>query len=123
VRAVPGVGLNVPIWLLGSSLYSAQLAALLGLPFAFVAHFAPDHLLAALELYRSTFQPSEALARPYAMTYAVVGRPAAVQHGLAALLAKTDVDELMVTAQIFDHAARLRSFELVAAARAALASG
>jgi len=182
VRAVPGVGLNVPIWLLGSSLYSAQLAALLGLPFAFAAHFAPDHLLAALELYRSTFQPSEALARPYAMAtinvvaadsdaeaqrlatsvqqlflnlqrgrpgplpppvdrmdehwspaeaaslnhlmiYAVVGGPAAVQHGLAAFLAKTDVDELMVTAQIFDHAARLRSFERVAAARAALASG
>jgi luciferase family oxidoreductase group 1 len=66
VRAVPGAGLNVPIWLLGSSLYSAQLAAALGLPFAFAAHFAPDHLLDALQLYRSTFQPSEVLERPYA---------------------------------------------------------
>jgi luciferase family oxidoreductase group 1 len=67
VRAVPGEGLDVPIWLLGSSLYSAQLAALLGLPFAFASHFAPDLLLPALEIYRSRFRPSAALDRPYAM--------------------------------------------------------
>jgi luciferase family oxidoreductase group 1 len=66
-RAVPGAGLKVPIWLLGSSLYSAQLAALLGLPFAFAAHFAPDLLLHALEAYRSAFAPSVHLQQPYAM--------------------------------------------------------
>jgi luciferase family oxidoreductase group 1 len=66
-RAVPGAGLKVPIWLLGSSLYSAQLAALLGLPFAFAAHFAPELLLPALAIYRSRFTPSAQLARPYAM--------------------------------------------------------
>jgi luciferase family oxidoreductase group 1 len=179
VRAVPGAGLNVPIWLLGSSLYSAQLAAALGLPFAFAAHFAPDHLLDALQVYRSTFQPSDALEQPYAMAainviaadsdneatrlttsvqqaflnlqrgrpgplpppvdsmealwtpaeaaglrhlmrYGVVGGPERVRQGLEAFLELTEVDELMVTAQIFDHQARLRSFEVVAEARTAL---
>jgi luciferase family oxidoreductase group 1 len=67
VRAVPGAGLSVPIWLLGSSMFSAQLAAHLGLPYAFASHFAPDHLLHALEEYRRGFQPSEYLAEPYAM--------------------------------------------------------
>jgi len=67
VRAIPGVGTRVPIWLLGSSLYSAQLAAYLGLPFAFASHFAPDLLMQALELYRATFRPSESLSRPHAM--------------------------------------------------------
>lgn len=67
VRAVPGEGLNVPIWLLGSSLFSAQLAAALGLPFAFASHFAPDHLMQALELYRERFRASEQLAEPYCM--------------------------------------------------------
>ncbi len=67
VRAVPGAGLNVPIWLLGSSLFSAQLAAKLGLPFAFASHFAPDYLMAALQLYRKHFQPSAVLEKPYAM--------------------------------------------------------
>lgn len=67
VRAVPGEGLRVPIWLLGSSLFSAQLAAALGLPFAFASHFAPDHLMQALELYRERFRPSEQLAEPYCM--------------------------------------------------------
>ena len=67
VQAVPGAGLAVPIWLLGSSLYSAQLAAALGLPFAFASHFAPDHLEEALALYRGEFQPSATLERPYAM--------------------------------------------------------
>src|SRR5918993_1271170 len=67
VRAVPGEGLRVPVWLLGSSLYSAQLAALMGLPFAFASHFAPDLLTQALDIYRSEFRPSESLAAPYAM--------------------------------------------------------
>jgi len=72
VRAVPGEGLEVPVWLLGSSLYSAQLSAFLGLPFAFASHFAPDHLLGALELYRREFRPSVHLAEPYAMAAANV---------------------------------------------------
>ena len=176
VQAVPGAGLAVPIWLLGSSLFSAGLAAALGLPFAFASHFAPDHLDDALELYRSEFQPSAVLAKPYAVAAiavfaadtdaaaarlftslqqsfvklrrgapgplpppvdrmdglwtpaeqagvehafreAVVGSRATVQRGLAAFLRRTRVDELMVTAAIFDHAARLRSFELVAQVR------
>lgn len=179
VRAVPGEGLNVPIWLLGSSLFSAQLAAALGLPFAFASHFAPDLLLPALEVYRSQFQPSEALETPYAMlglnvfaadtdaeaqrlftslqqqfanlqrgtpgqlpppvdtmegrwsaaeqagaarmlASAVVGSPQTVQQGIAAFLARTKADEVLVTAQIFDPVARLRSFEIVAQVRDAL---
>ena len=67
IRAVPGAGLRVPVWLLGSSLYSAQLAALLGLPFAFASHFAPDYLTQALKIYRDEFRSSEALDKPYAM--------------------------------------------------------
>src|SRR5215216_3704681 len=67
VRAVPGEGSNVPLWLLGSSLYSARLAAELGLPFAFASHFAPDYLLHALEVYREGFRPSEQLQEPYAL--------------------------------------------------------
>jgi luciferase family oxidoreductase group 1 len=67
VRAVPGAGSEIPVWLLGSSLYSAKLAGALGLPFAFASHFAPDLLLEALDLYRECFQPSARLARPYAM--------------------------------------------------------
>jgi len=67
VRPVPGFGAKVPVWLLGSSLYSAQLAAQLGLPFAFASHFAPDMLFQALQLYRTQFVPSERLAKPYAM--------------------------------------------------------
>lgn len=67
IRAVPGEGAKVPIWLLGSSLYSAQLAALLGMPFAFASHFAPAAMMQALALYRAHFVPSEELARPYAM--------------------------------------------------------
>jgi len=172
IRAVPGAGLKVPIWLLGSSLFSAQLAAALGLPFAFASHFAPDLLLPALEVYRRDFRPSDSLARPYAMAGVSVfaaetdaearrlftslqqqfvnlrrGRPgplsppvdsmdglwtpverAGVEHslacaivgsegtaraGLAAFIANTGADELMVTAQIHDHGARLRSYEIV----------
>jgi luciferase family oxidoreductase group 1 len=67
ILCVPGVNSKVPIWLLGSSLYSAQLAAALGLPYAFASHFAPDHLYEAIRLYRSQFRPSEALAKPYVM--------------------------------------------------------
>jgi luciferase family oxidoreductase group 1 len=174
IRAVPGVGLDVPIWLLGSSLYSAQLAAALGLPFAFAAHFAPDLLLQALDVYRERFQPSRVLAAPYAMActnvyaadtdaeaarlftsleqaflalrtgrpgplppplepeararvmagaepalgelfrYAIVGSPETVRAGLETFVTQTGIDELMTTAMIFDHTARLRSFEIVA---------
>ena len=180
VRAVPGAGLDVPIWLLGSSTFSAQLAAALGLPFAFASHFAPDLLLPALKIYRERFQPSDALTKPYAMaavnafaaetdrearrlstsvkqqflrlrrgdpgklpppvddmdavyssemekagvehalSCAVIGSPETVRDGLAAFLARTGVDELMVTGAMYDHAARLRSFEIVADAREAL---
>ena len=67
IRAVPGAGLRVPIWLLGSSLFGAQLAAMLGLPFAFASHFAPADMMQALRLYRSGFQPSKQLGQPYAM--------------------------------------------------------
>ena len=67
MQAVPGAGSNVPLWILGSSLFGAQLAAMLGLPFAFASHFAPDALKPALEIYRDSFEPSEQLARPYAM--------------------------------------------------------
>jgi len=67
LRAIPGEGLKVPLWILGSSLYGAQLAALLGLPHAFASHFAPDDMTRALEVYRATFEPSEQLDRPYAM--------------------------------------------------------
>jgi luciferase family oxidoreductase group 1 len=176
VSAVPGTGLNVPIWLLGSSLFSAQLAAILGLPFAFASHFAPALMMQALEVYRSQFQPSETLEKPYAMlgltafaaetdaeaqrlftslqqqfvnlrrghptplqpplesiegrwspmeqagvdhamAEAVVGSRETVRSGLEAFIAKTEADELMITAQIYDHAARLRSFEIVAEIR------
>ena len=174
IRAVPGAGLPVPIWLLGSSLFSAQLAAELGLPFAFASHFAPDDLLAALDAYRRRFRPSPALAAPYAMVgvttfaadtdaaaqrlftslqqqfvqlrrgtpgplpppvesmdgrwspleragvdrafaYAAVGSPETVRRRLRAIIDETRADELMLTAQIFEHHARLRSFEIAAA--------
>jgi luciferase family oxidoreductase group 1 len=181
VQAVPGAGLQVPIWLLGSSLFGAQLAAALGLPFAFASHFAPDHLEQALAIYRHGFQPSPALAKPYAMaaigvvaadtdaeaqrlatslqqsfvllrrgtpaplpppvdsmagrwtaqeqagvehafSEMVVGSPETVRRGLEAFHRRTRVDELMVTAAIYDHAARLKSFELVARVRDQLAA-
>jgi luciferase family oxidoreductase group 1 len=182
VRAVPGAGSHVPLWLLGSSTYSAQLAAALGLPFAFASHFAPADLMSALGLYRAQFRPSEQLERPYAMVgvnvfaaetegeahrlstslqqqfislrrgapgpllppvdsmdgqwspreragveqalaYSVIGTPDVVQRRLEALIAETEADELMLTAQIYDHAARLRSFEIAADARGRLAAG
>ncbi len=173
VHAVPGEGEKVPIWILGSSLYGAQLAAMLGLPYAFASHFAPAELDRALEMYRTRFQPSEHLGRPrvmlglnvvaaptdaearllftslqqafvnlrsgragrlpppvegydrdldpaaramlaQALSCAVVGSPETVKRGLEAFLARTGADELMVTAQVFDHAARVRSFEILA---------
>lgn len=160
-----------PVWLLGSSLYSAQLAAQLGLPFAFASHFAPDMLFQALHLYRSNFKPSARLEKPYAMvciniiaadsnrdaeflftsmqqafvklrrgetgqlpppiqnmdqfwspseqygvqlalSMSLVGDKAKVRHGLQSILRETDADEIMVNGQIFDHQARLQSFEL-----------
>lgn len=180
VRAVPGAGVDVPVWLLGSSLFSAQLAAALGLPFAFASHFAPDAMDEALMLYRRDFKPSARLRQPYAMlcinavvadsdaaarrlftsqqqsfvnlrrgrpglipppiddidsywtpaerlmveralACAVVGNPDTVREGLAAFIARHRPDELMVTANIFDHAARRQSFEWVMQARQALA--
>ena len=175
VRAVPGAGLDVPVWILGSSLYGAQLAAHLGLPYAFASHFAPADLDRAVALYRERFQPSAHLDKPYvmlglsafaaatdeearllftsqqqafvnlrtgragplpppdpefdakldpaaramldsALSCAVVGSPRTVKQGLEAFAARTGADELMVTAQIFDHAARVRSYEIVAEA-------
>ena len=173
VRAVPGAGSRVPLWILGSSLYGAQLAAMLGLPYAFASHFAPEALLPALEAYRSGFRPSEQLSTPYAMVGAnaivaegdaearrlftsaqqaftniqrgrrgrlpapiddieaywtpaekarasamlsrsFVGAPAAVRSGLEAFAAETSADEIIVAAAIHGHAARLRSYELLA---------
>jgi luciferase family oxidoreductase group 1 len=173
VRAVPGEGLSVPIWLLGSSLFSARLAAVLGLPYAFASHFSPDDLLRALEIYRREFRPSEALDRPRAMAClnivvaetdveagrlftslqqqflylqrgdpgrlkapvatmeglwsppeaawvnralreSIVGSPETVRRGLEDFLERSRVEEIMATASINEHAARVRSFELLA---------
>src|SRR5579863_3030721 len=176
IRAVPGAGLDVPVWLLGSSLFSAQLAAALGLPFAFASHFAPADLLEALSLYRRNFQPSKYLDKPYAMVGAnviaaetdtaarfqftsiqqaftnlrrgmpgqipapieniddfwspvekaytsqsllcsVIGSVETVERGLNRFLEVTQPDELIITANIYDQSARLRSFELVSEIR------
>jgi luciferase family oxidoreductase group 1 len=173
VRAVPGAGLKVPVWILGSSLFGAQLAAQLGLPFAFASHFAPAQMMQAMEVYRSRFRPSEQLARPYVMlgfnvfaadsdeqarllsssmqqafvnlrsgrpsrlqppvagyeerltpperaileqtlSCSAIGAPATVRRALEAFVARTGADELMITSQIFDHQARLRSYEITA---------
>jgi luciferase family oxidoreductase group 1 len=173
VQAVPGTGLNVPIWILGSSLFGAQLAGALGLPYAFASHFAPEALMQALPAYRDRFQPSAQQDRPYAMvgvnviaaetdaearrlftsvqqqftnlfrgtrgqlrppiddieTYwspaekaqasnmlacSFVGSPETVRRGLERFLEVTGADELIVAAAIYDHAARLRSYELLA---------
>ncbi len=176
LQAVPGAGLDVPIWILGSSLFGAQLAAILGLPFAFASHFAPAALMQAIAIYRERFEPSAQLAAPHVMLgvtcvaaetdnearflfsslqqstlnnrlgtpsrvpppvenfeatldpykravvedalgAAVVGGPETVRRGLEDLIARTGADELMVTANIFDHERRKRSFEIVAAVR------
>jgi luciferase family oxidoreductase group 1 len=174
VRAVPGAGLNIPLWILGSSLYGAQLAAELGLPYAFASHFAPTHMMRAIELYRGRFRPSDQLDKPYVMlglnvtaadtdeearrlftshqqafvnlrrgmpapipppndtfqdglhdherweleqtlSMAVVGGPDAVRRGVEDFIARTAADELIMVAQIFDHAARVRSYEIASA--------
>lgn len=181
LQAVPGAGQEVPLWILGSSLYGAQLAAALGLPYAFASHFAPDALDEALRLYREQFRPSEQLDRPYvaaainvfadeteagarrlftslqqqflnlrrgtpgqlpppvddmdrlwnaaeragterALSCSAVGTPAQVRAGLEAFRERTGADELVLTGQIFDHEARLRSFRLVAELGGGLAS-
>ena len=172
VQAVPGTGTNVPLWILGSSLFGAQLAAMLGLPFAFASHFAPDALLPALKTYRERFEPSAQLDRPHAMigvnviaaendeaarrlftsqqqTFAnmvrgtrgklpppiddietywspmekahasgmlsctVVGGPETIRQGVQELVKRTGADELIVAAAIYDHTARLRSYEIL----------
>jgi luciferase family oxidoreductase group 1 len=173
VQAVPGAGLNVPLYLLGSSDFSARLAAELGLPFAFASHFAPEYLHAALQLYRRDFKPSAQLAQPHAIVgagvyaadsdeeaarlftsaqqqtlalirgkprllpppvesmaglwspveeraisqrtrYSAVGSPQTVRRRIEQLIAETDADEIIAVAQIYDHHARLRSFEIAA---------
>ena len=173
VRAIPGQGSKVPVWMLGSSTYGAQLAAALGLPYAFASHFAPEQLTQALELYRAQFRPSPFLDKPHVMlginvvaaktdaeaqylftslqqafvnlrtgnpgplpppiadisayftdprieailksvlSLAQVGSPETVKAGVEAFIAQHQPDELMVTGQIFDHAARLRSYEIL----------
>ena len=184
VRAIPGAGADIEIWILGSSLYGAQLAGALGLPYAFASHFAPAQLMEAVDLYRRCFRPSPRLARPRVMVGATVvaadtedeahrlltslqqafvnlrtGRPTplpppvddpdfaarlpppqaamldevlacaaigaadTVASRLRSLVAQTGADELILTSQIYDHAARLRSFEIVAALRERIAGG
>ena len=171
VRAIPGSGQYVPVWILGSSLYGAQLAAMLGLPYAFASHFAPAALMQALDTYRETFRPSERCAKPWAMAgfnvfaaetdeeghrlrssarqstlalrrgrpgrlpppddgfearlnrheramldeqgaCSAVGSPATILGQMEGFVERTGVDELMVNSMIFDHDARVRSFEI-----------
>ncbi len=177
VRAIPGEGLRVPVWILGSSLYGAQLAAMLGLPYAFASHFAPTLMMDAIGVYRERFQPSEQLDRPYVMlgfnvfaadrdeearllatsveqafvnlhagnpgrlppplpgyaetlpaparallrkvlSCSAIGSPGTVAGELQAFVGRTGADELMIVSQIYDHEARLRSFEIAAGAMA-----
>jgi luciferase family oxidoreductase group 1 len=172
LQAVPGAGESVEVWILGSSTFGAQLAAVLGLPYAFASHFAPEQMQDAVSIYRDRFRPSDRLAAPHvmlgvnvfaaetdaearhlfsslqqafvysrrgrpgklptpiddldakldpyaramladALACSVVGAPDTVRRGLQAFIASTGADELMVTAQIFDHAARKRSFEIL----------
>ncbi|MSP00227.1 MAG: LLM class flavin-dependent oxidoreductase [Acetobacteraceae bacterium] len=175
VQAVPGAGLNVPVWILGSSTYGAQLAAILGLPYAFASHFAPTMMMDAIAIYRQHFRPSAQLSKPNLMlglnvvaadtdeearylfssqqqsflnirrgrpgrlpppipdlesridhygramladslSCAVVGSLDTVRRGLDAFAERTGADELIVTGNVFDHAKRMRSFEIVAEA-------
>lgn len=179
IKAIPGEGTEVPLWMLGSSTFGARLAAELGLPYAFASHFAPDMLLPALQIHRERFRPSKQLERPHAMVgvnviaaeseaearrlattqrmsftdlvrgtrglgkppiediesywsppekaqvmrmlaRSVVGDPAQVREGLAALAAETGADELIVVSDVYYHDLRLRSFELIAEAAASL---
>jgi luciferase family oxidoreductase group 1 len=176
VRAIPGAGLNVPVWILGSSLFGAQLAAELGLPYAFASHFAPAQMMQAIALYRATFKPSAHLAKPYVMLgfnifaadtddeakllatsmqqafvnlrsgrpsrlpppvvdylerigpaeralldqvlpCSAIGSEQTVLHAVSDFIARTGADELMIASQIFDHAARLHSYEIAAKVR------
>ena len=176
VRAVPGTGLKLPIWILGSSTFGAQLAAHLGLPYAFASHFAPQQMMQAIAIYRANFKPSARLAKPYVMlgynifaadtdeeahyrassmqqafinlrsgrprklpppvdgfyqnagphekalldsvlSCAAIGSPESVRQGLEAFIERTGADELMITAQIYDHEARKRSYEIAAETR------
>ncbi len=180
IRAVPGTGAKVPVWILGSSLFGAQLAAMLGLPYAFASHFAPQQLMEAIQIYRATFKPSAQLDKPYVMlgfnvfaadtdeeaqvratsaqqafvnlrsgrparlppplpgyrekadpaaramldsvlSCAAIGSPATVREGLKAFIVRTGADELMITSQMFDHDARLRSYQIAAQLRSELA--
>ncbi|MBC7684775.1 MAG: LLM class flavin-dependent oxidoreductase [Bdellovibrionales bacterium] len=180
VRAVPGAGLKVPLWILGSSLFGAQLAAHLGLPYAFASHFAPGMMMQAIDIYRQNFRPSAQLDKPYVMlgfnvfaadtdeqaqflatsmqqafinlrsgrpsrlqrpqrdylahigssekamldqvlSCSAIGSLATVTDELRAFIARTGADELMITSQIFEHAARRHSYELAAHARELLA--
>jgi luciferase family oxidoreductase group 1 len=173
VRAIPGEGQNVPVWILGSSLFGAQLAAMLGLPYAFASHFAPGLMTEAVHVYREMFRPSEQLEKPYVMlgfnafaadtdeeaqllstsvmqafvnlrtgrasklpppmagyaeslppsgrgmleevlSCSAIGSPETVKGQIESFVARTGADELMITSQIFDHKARLRSYEIVA---------
>ena len=173
VHAIPGAGTDVPLWILGSSTFGAQLAGILGLPYAFASHFAPDELMRALAFYRQRFQPSKQLEKPYAMVglhvvaadtdaeaqrlftsvlqsntnhlrnvrgpqqppiddiesywtpqeklqvmhklqYAVVGSRETVRAGLEQLIEQTQADELMVVTAVYEHAARVRSLEILA---------
>jgi len=175
VRAIPGAGTKVPVWILGSSTYGAQLAAALGLPYAFASHFAPAELDTAIAIYRANYRPSEENPKPYVMvgasviaaatdeearrlfssqqqafvnlrtgnpgplpppvdrfeenldprarfildqglSCAMVGSPATVRHGLKEFAERTRADEIIATANIYDHAARVQSFEIAAAA-------
>jgi luciferase family oxidoreductase group 1 len=179
LQAVPGAGLEVPVWILGSSTFGAQLAAILGLPFAFASHFAPAMMMPAIAIYRERFQPSAQLDRPNVMlgvtvvaaetdeearflfsslqqstlnnrtgrrgrvpppvanfdamldpyareiladsqACAIVGAPDTVRRGLDDFINQTGADELMVTANIFDHEKRKRSFEIVAEVHGAM---
>ena len=181
VHAYPGEGQDVPVWILGSSLYGAQMAAMLGRPYAFASHFAPADMDHAVRLYRERFQPSEALDKSYLMmglnvvvaqsdeearylftsmqqafarirtgrpgklpppvkdveplldpyarsmlgsmlSAAVVGSPETVRRGIDAFLARTGADELIVTAQIYDHEARKRSYALLSELRETMAA-
>lgn len=179
VRAVPGAGTEVPLWILGSSTFGAELAATLGLPYAFASHFAPDALLSALEIYRKQFKPSKQLDQPYAMVgvnvvaadtdeaarrlfttvqqsftnlvrgapgklqapvddideywdamekyhashmlkYSIVGSRETVKRGLEDFVELTKADELMIVTSLYDHPARVRSYEIVADVAASL---
>jgi luciferase family oxidoreductase group 1 len=180
IRAVPGTGAKVPVWILGSSLFGAQLAAMLGLPFAFASHFAPQQMMQAIEIYRETFKPSAQLEKSHVMlgfnvfaadtdeeaqfratsmqqtfvnlrsgrpgrlppplagyrenlgpaerallesvlSVAAIGAPDTVREGIQAFVKRTGADELMITSNMYEHAHRLRSYEIAAQVRPQIA--